>query len=385
MDTIYMDYNATTPIRDEVFDMMLRVSRECFGNPSSAHLPGRMSKACLEDARRKVAASLGADASEIVFTHGGSESVNLAVKGIAAGRTSGHIITTCIEHAAVRKSCEYLESCGFEVSCLPVDGAGCADPEVIRGAIRDDTFLITVMWANNEAGQIQPVAEIAQIARDHKVVFHTDAVQAFGKIPVDVRKTPVDLLSVSGHKFYAPKGVGALYIRNGIGLSPEVHGGGQEMGLRSGTENVAAAAALGEACRLAVRDLDEIATRLSALRDTLENGILERVPDTLVTGDPDRRVPNTTNISFRGIEASRLIQRLDESGIAVSGASACASATADPSPVLMKGMGLSREQAIGVARFSLGRHSEESHVERVLEILPGIVADLRRGASGGAA
>jgi cysteine desulfurase len=346
-------------------------------------LPGRLSKACLEDARRKVAVSLGADASEIVFTNSGSESVNLAIKGVASGRTSGHIITTCVEHAAVRKSCEYLESRGFEVSCLPVDGAGCADPEVIRGAIRDDTFLISLMWANNEAGQIQPVAEISQIAKDHKVMFHTDAVQAFGKVPIDVRKTPVDLLSMSGHKFYAPKGIGALYIRNGVRLSPEVHGGGQEMGIRSGTENVAAAAALGEACRLAVRDLDEIATRLSALRDSLEKGILERVPDTQVSGDPDRRVPNTTNISFPGIEAPRLIQQLDESGIAVSGASACVSDIVEPSQVLMRGMGLSREQAIGAVRFSLGRHSEESHVERVLEVLPGIAANLRHGASGG--
>lgn len=380
-----MDYNATTPVREEVLEVMLRVSRECYGNPSSAHLPGRMSKSCLEDSRRKVAESLGADASEIVFTNGGSESANLAIKGLAAGRSGGHVITTCIEHAAVRKSCDFLENRGFHVSCLPVDRGGCVDPQVIENAIRDDTFLITVMWANNEAGQIQPVAEIGRIARRHKVVFHTDAVQAFGKIPVDVRQAPVDLLSISGHKFYGPKGVGALYVRNGVGLSPAVHGGGQEMGLRSGTENVAAAAAFGEACRLVLRDIDEVAGRLAVLRDRLENGILERVPDTRVSGDRARRVPNTTNISFRGIASGRLIQVLDESGIAVSGASACASANSEPSAVLMQGMGLTRDEAIGAVRFSLGRHSEASHVERVLEILPGVAEELRRGASGGVA
>ncbi len=383
METIYMDYNATTPIREEVFERMVRVSRECYGNPSSGHLPGRMSKSCLEGARLLVAESLGADASEIVFTSGGSESDNLAIKGIAAGRTSGHIITTCIEHSAVRKSCECLEERGFDVSCLPVDRGGCVDPEIIRGAIRDDTFLITVMWANNEAGQVQPVADIAVIARENKVVFHTDAVQAFGKIPVDVKKTPVDLLSISGHKFYGPKGIGALYVRNGVGLAPEVHGGGQEMGLRSGTENVAAAAGLGEACRLAVRDLAKTADRLSGLRDRLEDGVLGRIPDTRVSGDRERRVPNTTNISFLGVEAQRLVQRLDESSIAVSGASACASGSAEPSPVLMRGMGLSRDEAIGALRFSLGRHSELSHVERLLEVLPGMVEDLRGGSARG--
>jgi cysteine desulfurase len=381
LETIYMDYNASTPIRDEVRELMNRVARECFGNPSSVHLPGRMSKACLDEARLRVAESIAADPSEICFTNGGSESVNLAIKGAAATRKTGHIITTCIEHSAVRNSCDYLKSQGFEVACLAVATGGYADPGVIEEAIRPDTFLITVMWANNEAGQIQPIEEIAEIARRHKVLLHTDAVQAFGKIPVNVRQTPVDLLSISGHKFYAPKGVGALYIRTGVELVPQVHGGGQEMKWRSGTENIVGVAAMGEACRLAVGELGELSARLARLRDMLEHGIVESVPDSKVSGDPSRRVPNTTNISFRSIEAGALLRRLDERGFAVSGASACASGKGEPSTVLMKGMGLSREEAIGAVRFSLGRESEETHITKLLEILPGIIQDLRLASS----
>jgi cysteine desulfurase len=379
LDTIYMDYNATTPIREEVLGVMNQVARQCYGNPSSAHLPGRMSKACVEDARRKVAESLGAEPSEICFTNGGSESVNLAIKGSAATRKSGHIITVCIEHSAVRNSCFYLAEQGFEVTCLAVDRGGHVDPRTVEGAIRPDTFLVTVMWANNEAGQIQPVQEIAQITRSRNILFHTDAVQAFGKVPVSVKDVPVDLLSISGHKFYAPKGIGALYIRSGVELVPQVHGGGQEMRRRSGTENVVGAAAMGEACVLAVRDLEGIMPGLAKLRDNLEEGILTKVPDTRVSGDSSRRVPNTTNISFRGVEAGMLLRKLDEYGFAVSGASACASGANEPSTVLMNGMGLSREEAIGAVRLSLGRFSEESHVTKLLEVLPGVVRDLRTG------
>ena len=377
LQTIYMDYNATTPIRDEVLTMMNEVARQCYGNPSSVHLPGRMSKACLEEARRKVAESLGADPSEICFTNGGSESDNLAIKGVASMHDTGHIITTCIEHSAVKNSCEYLKTKGYEVTCLRVDGGGYVDPKLIEDAIRPDTILITVMWANNETGQIQPIEEVVRVAKRHNVLFHTDAVQAFGKIPVNVRTVPVDLLSISGHKFYGPKGVGALYIRSGVELVPLVHGGGQEMQLRSGTENVIGVAALGEACRLAVVDLDTSAAKLSALRDRLEQGILEKVSDTRISGDPGNRVPNTTNIAFRGIGAGELIRRLDESGFAISGASACASSKAEPSAVLMKGMGLTREEAIGAVRISLGKHSQESHIDQFLDLLPGIVEQLR--------
>jgi len=372
-----MDYNATTPIRAEVLDVVNRVLHRCFGNPSSVHLPGRESKACLEDARRKVAGSIGAEASEICFTSGGSESNNLAIKGAAAARQSGHIITTCIEHSAVRRSCRYLESQGFAVTCLPVDMGGYVEPGAIAAAIRPDTLLITVMWANNETGQIQPVEDIAQIARRSKVLFHTDAVQAFGKIAVDVKRVPVDLLSISGHKFYGPKGVGALYIRRGVELSPQIHGGGQETNLRSGTENVVGAAAMAEACRLAVKDLEGDSVWIAKLRDLLERRILEEVPDTKISGDPSRRVPNTTNISFRGVDAGRLLLKLDERGFAISGASACASGKNEPSTVLMEGMGLTQEEAMGAMRFSLGRYSQEAHITKLLKVLPNIVRDLR--------
>lgn len=381
MDTIYMDYNATTPVREEVIELMARVTRECYGNPSSIHLAGRMSKACIQDARRKVAEAIGADADEICFTNGGSESDNLAIKGAAEAGGRGHIITTCIEHSAVKKTCTHLETRGFEVSCLPVDRGGYVVPGDIEEAIRDDTILITVMWANNEAGQIQPVEEIAEIARRHGILFHTDAVQAFGKIPVNVRRVPVDLLSISAHKFYGPKGVGALYVRSGVELVAQVDGGGQEMGLRSGTENVAGIAGMAEACRLAVRDLDQNSQRLAQLRDAVESGILDAIPDTVVSGDPSRRVPNTTNISFRGIESGNLIVKMDELGFALSGASACASGKGQPSDVLMRGMGLTREEAIGAIRFSLGHATTEEHITRLLEILPGVVERLRLSSS----
>jgi cysteine desulfurase len=377
METIYMDYNATTPVREEVLDLMDRLSREVFGNPSSVHLAGRMARACLEDARRKVAARIGAKPEEVYFTSGGSESDNLAIKGAAGLRKTGHIVTTCIEHSAVRRSCEYLASVGFKVTCVPSNGSGYVDPGVLEEAIRPDTFLITMMWANNETGQIQPVEEVARIARRHKVLFHTDAVQAFGKIPVDVGAVPVDLLAISGHKFYAPKGIGALFVRSGVKLAPQIHGGEQEHKLRSGTESVVAAAALAEACRLAVHDLPETQKRLGKLRDKLEHGILQRVPDTKVVGDPARRVANTSNIAFRGVESSYLIQKMDEHGFAISGASACASGQNTPSTVLMKGMGLTREEAAGAIRLSLGRHTDESHIKKFLEVIPAVVEELR--------
>jgi cysteine desulfurase len=346
---IYMDYNATTPTREEVLGFMSRVAPRCYGNPSSAHLPGRLSKDLLEEARHKVAESIGAEAGEIRFTNGGSESDNLAIKGLADTRTSGHIVTSCIEHPAVRNSCEHLRAKGFDITYVPVDAGGYVEPRVIEAAIRAATFLVTVMWVNNETGQIQPVDEIVEIARRHQVLFHTDAVQAFGKIPISVKEVPVDLLSISGHKFYAPKGIGALYV--------------------------------GEACRLAVQDLESTSVRLAALRDKLEKGILALVPDTKVNGDTARRVPNTTNISFRGIEAGRLIRRMDEHGFAISGASACASRKGAPSAALMNGMGLTQEEATGVIRLSLGMHSSESHVTGFLDVLPEIVRELRVSSS----
>ena len=377
-----MDYNATTPAGKEVLALINRITTECYGNPSSSHILGRMSRACLDDARRKVAVSLGCDDDEICFTMGGSESDNLAIKGVADGRSFGHIVSTCIEHSAVKRTCDYLATRNFTVTCLPVDRMGCVDPKHVEEAIRDDTFLITRMWANNETGQIQPVEEVARIARDRGITFHTDAVQAFGKIPVNVRSVPVDLLSISGHKIYGPKGVGVLYVRRGVKLVTQVHGGGQEQGLRSGTENVAGCAALGEACRLCTSGLDEWTQKVSGLRDELERGILERISETSVNGDPVRRVPNTSSISFHGVDSSQLVVRLDEAGFAVSGGSACKSTTEGPSTVLTIGMGLSADEAAGTIRFSLGHGSEASHIAALHEVMPGIVERLRGAPSG---
>lgn len=377
-----MDYNATTPAHKEVLTLLSRIATECYGNPSSSHILGRMSRACIDDARRKVALSLGCDDDEICFTAGGSESNSLAIKGVADGRSSGHIVSTCIEHSSVKRTCDYLATRNFTVTCLPVDWMGCVDPKDVEDAIQDDTFLITMMWANNETGQIQPVEEVARIARDRGITFHTDAVQAFGKIPVNVRSVPVDLLSISGHKIYGPKGVGALYVRRGVKLVTQVHGGGQEQGLRSGTENVAGCAALGEACRLCTNGLDEWTQKVSALRDELERGILERISETSVNGDPVRRVPNTSSISFHGVDSSQLVVRLDEAGFAVSGGSACKSTTEGPSTVLTIGMGLSADEAAGTIRFSLGHGSEASHIAALHEVMPGIVERLRGAPSG---
>lgn len=376
-----MDYNATTPIRREVQELMERVCRECYGNPSSVHILGRMSKACIEDARRKVADALGADAQEIIFTSGGSESDNLAIKGAAQLHKGGHVISACIEHSAVSQSCDWLVKNGYSVTCLAVDRDGYVNPKDVEAAIQDDTFLITIMWANNETGQIQPVDEIAQIARDNKILFHTDAVQAFGKIPVNVRACPVDMLAISGHKLYAPKGIGALYVRAGTEIASEVHGGGQEMGYRSGTQNTPGIAALGEACRLVVIDMEEQSKRQGELRDKLEAAILDSVPDCIINGCRERRVPNTLNISFRGVEANQLIVKLDEYGIAASGASACHSGKNMPSRVLTAGMGLTEEEALGAVRFSLGRDSEAAHIDALIKVLPTLVEQLRTSAS----
>jgi len=382
VEAIYMDYNATTPVHKNVMELANRVTLECIGNPSSLHILGRMSRACIDDARRKIAVSLGCDADEICFTTGGSEGNNLAIKGAAERRSSGHIISTCIEHSAVKRTCDYLGTQNYSVTCLPVDRMGCVNPRDVEEAIRDDTFLITMMWANNETGQIQPVEEVARIARAHDILFHTDAVQAFGKIPVNVRSVPVDLLAISGHKFYGPKGVGALYIRHGVELAAQIHGGGQEFGVRSGTENVAGCAALGEAARLCTSDLKKWAQKLGGLRDDLERGILERIPEASVNGDPVRRVPNTSNISFHGLDSSQLVRKLDEAGFAVSGGSACKAAIEGPSTVLTMGMGMSADEATGAIRFSLGQGSEAEHVAQLLEVLPGIVEELRGKPAG---
>jgi cysteine desulfurase len=373
---IYMDYNATTPVREEVREVLERTSREYFGNPSSLHLPGRKAKLLMDSSREKVAATLGARRTEIIFTGGGSESVNLAIKGAAWKSGGGHIITSAVEHPCVLESCRYLETIGFAVTYLPVDDMGLVGLTAIEEAIRKDTFLISIMWANNETGVLQDVERIGEIARNHGILYHTDAVQVLGKLPIDVRNLPVDLLSISGHKVYAPKGVGALFARGGTAIEPLIHGGGQERGLRSGTENLPAVAAMAEACRLIANEIPSDTPRVRALRDAMEERILAGIPASLVNARATDRLPNTSNVTFTGAEGEAIVIGLDEAEIAASSASACAASHTEPSSVLLA-MGLSREEAESSIRLSLGKYTTEHHIDRLLDVLPGIVERLR--------
>jgi cysteine desulfurase len=381
MKEIYMDYNATTPVREEVMYVLSTVTEESPANASSVHLAGRRAKLHLDEARERVADSLGARTSEIIFTAGGSESDNLAIKGASWARGSGHIITSSVEHPAVLNTCKFLEDRGFEVTYLPVDEEGRVDPDAVWASIRSDTVLVSIMWANNETGVVQPVADIAAAVKEKGVLFHSDAVQAFGKIPVDVRDIPVDMLSLSGHKFYAPKGVGVLYVKRGTVLESLIHGGGQEKGRRSGTENVPAIAALARACELAVSELESESKRYTLLRDAMEERIVSEIEGARINGAGAPRLPNTSSVAFSGVEAEAVLISLDGHGIAVSSASACAAGHTDPSHVLTA-MGLSRREAEGTLRFSLGKYSQEEHIDRLLSVLPGVVERLRRLTPG---
>jgi cysteine desulfurase len=379
MTRIYLDHNATTPPSAAVVDRMAAVLREEFGNPSSVHHFGQRAKATLDEARTQVATLLGADPSEIVFTGSGTEGDNVAIRGVAeALETSGrrHIIVSSIEHEAVLNTVKALSRRGWRTTLLPVDASGIVSPDELRRALADDTVLVSIMHANNEIGTIQPVLELAKIAREHPAVFHTDAVQTAGKIPIDIRALGVDLLTISGHKFYGPKGVGALWIRRGVRLQSPLTGGRQERGRRSGTENVAGIAGLGVAAREALSKMDREQVRLAALRDKLESGILSRVPGTARNGALEPRVANTTNISFDRTEAESLLIALDLEGIAVSTGSACSSGTLEPSHVL-KAMGLPPHRTQNSIRFSLGAANTDEDIERVVGVLPGIVEKLR--------
>jgi cysteine desulfurase len=376
---VYLDHNATTPVAPEVADQMVRALREVWGNASSVHHFGQQAKAALDEARARVAALLGADASEIVFTSGGTESDNIAIRGAAealeaAGRR--HLIASAIEHEAVLKTLAALGRRGWRVTLLPVDASGIVSPDALRAAITDDTALVSVMHANNEIGTIQPIAELAAIAHAHGALMHTDAVQSVGKIPVDVRALGVDLLSLSAHKFYGPKGVGALWIRRGVRLAPVVTGGRQERNRRAGTENVPGVVGLGAAAALAARRMAEEMPRVAALRDRLEQGVLAAVPGTERNGAAEPRVPNTSNISFARIEAESLLIGLDLEGIAVSSGSACSSGTLEPSHVL-KAMGFPHARTLGSIRFSLGHGTTDADVDRVIRVLPPLVEKLR--------
>jgi cysteine desulfurase len=376
--SVYLDYNATTPVHPEVVDAMLPFLRERFGNPSSIHGFGQDAKQALEDSRKTVAAALGARPDEIVFTSGATEADNIAVTGVASAQCKKglHIITSKIEHHAVLAACENLASIGFEISEVPCDSGGMVDPGDIKRAIRNDTILITIMHVNNEIGTILPIEEIGEIARERGVIFHTDAVQSIGKVPLDLKGMSVDLLSMSGHKIYGPKGVGLLYVKRGTALKPLVFGGGHERNRRAGTENLAGIVGLAKAVELVTRDIEGHNGRMSALRDKLEKGLASSVSHIQVNGDVSRRVSSTSNISFEFVEGESLLLSLDMEGIAVSSGSACSSGSMDPSHVLLA-MGVSPEIAQGSLRISLGRDTKDEDIDYVLEVLPRIVERMR--------
>src|SRR5882672_4421103 len=376
---VYFDYNATTPLAPEVLETVLRVTRDVFGNASSIHHFGQQAKSTLDDARSAVSALLNGDPSEIVFTSGGTEADNLAIRGAAdalepTGRR--HLIASGIEHEAVLNTLRALARRGWRTTLLAVDQTGIVSPDRLREVIDRETALVSVMHANNEIGTIQPIAALAAIAHEQGALMHTDAVQSTGKIPVDVRALGVDLLSLSAHKFNGPKGVGVLWIKRGTRLLPTMTGGKHERNRRAGTENVPAIAGLGVAARLALGKLSSEGTRVSALRDRLEAGILRGVPGTAVNGAPQSRVPNTANISFDHVEAESLLIALDLEGVAVSTGSACSSGTLEPSHVL-RAMGFSAHRTQNSLRLSLGLFSNDAEVDRVLEVLPRLVEKLR--------
>ncbi|HPS82572.1 MAG TPA: cysteine desulfurase NifS [Candidatus Limiplasma sp.] len=376
---IYMDNAATTAVRKEVLDTMLPYFTEHYGNPSSIHSVGRDAKRAVENARKQVAAAIGAQPQEIYFTAGGSESDNWAIRSGAEmlEKKGKHIITSAIEHHAVLHTCEYLEKKrGYRVTYLPVDETGRVNPADVKNAIAEDTVLITIMAANNEIGTLQPIAEIGTIAREAGILFHTDAVQAVGAIPIDVNAMNVDMLSMSAHKFHGPKGVGALYIRKGVRMSNLIYGGAQERNLRAGTENLASIVGMGKAIELAVTEQPAYAARMVALRDQLIDGILKEIPDVRLNGHRTERLPNNVNVSVRYIEGESLLMRLDLAGVEGSSGSACTSGSLDPSHVLLA-IGLPHEIAHGSLRLTLGVNNTEEDVRYVLEVLPNIVKVLR--------
>ena len=378
MKRIYLDYAATTPTHPEVVKAMLPYFTDAFGNPSSIHFHGQEAKGAIEEARVKVANLINARDEEIVFTSGGTEADNFALKGVAfANEDKGnHIITSSIEHHAVIEPCKLLEGRGFSVTYLPVDEYGLVEPDEVRRAITDKTIIISVMHANNEVGTIERIAEIGKIAKEAEIYFHTDAVQMVGHIPVDVNELGVDLLSMSAHKLYGPKGVGALYIRKGTKLVAFMHGGEQERRRRASTENLPGVVGFGKAVELAGQEMSEEEKRLTYLRDQLVKGLLERIDHTRLNGHPTMRLPSNVNVSVDYVEGESMVLNLDLEGICASTGSACSSSSLEPSHVLLA-MGLSHEQAHGSLRFTLGKWTTEEEIRRVLEVLPRIVAKLR--------
>ncbi len=379
MKTIYVDNNATTQVAPEVIDAMLPFLREMWGNPSSMHTFGGQVAKHIDKARERVAALIGAErASEIVFTSCGSESDNTAIRSALLSDTKKrHIITTKVEHPAVLNLCKELEKEGYEVTYLSVDGEGRLDIDEFKNSFREGTAIVSIMWANNETGVVFPIEEIAAECARRNVPLHVDAVQAVGKIPIDLKNTPITYLALSGHKLHAPKGVGALYVRRGTKFHPWLVGGHQEHGRRGGTENVASIVGLGVACELALKNMDDEKTRVASLRDRLEKGILETVPRGFVNGNRKMRLPNTTNISFESIEGEAILLLMNEFGICASSGSACTSGSLLPSHVLVA-MGIPFTRAHGSIRFSLSRYNTEEEIAFIIEKMPAIVERLRQ-------
>ena len=378
MKRIYLDYAATTPTAPEVVHAMLPYFTEQFGNPSSTHSFGQESKAATEEARAKIALLLGAALEEIVFTSGGTESNNFALKGVvyANEHKGNHIITSAIEHPAILEPCKFLETKGFTVTYLPVDHDGLVNPDDVQNAITEKTILISVMHANNDIGTIEPIAEIGRIARDRGIVFHTDAVQTFGHLPINVDEVNVDLLSMSAHKLYGPKGIGALYVRKGTRIIPFLHGGEQERRRRASTENVPAIVGFGKAVEIAQARMSEEARQLTGLRDTFIKRLFDKIDHIWLNGHPTRRLPNHVNVSIELVEGESLLLNLDLEGIAASTGSACSASNSQPSHVLLA-LGVARELAYSSLRFTLGRDTQAEELDRVADVLAAIVRKLR--------
>jgi cysteine desulfurase len=378
MRKVYLDHAATTPLHPEVLSLMYEFMRDTFGNPSSVHSFGREAKKFTQEARQKVADLIGAAPEEIYFTSGGTEADNIAIIGTAMARrkNGNHIITSAIEHHAVIETCEYLAKNGFEITFLPVDKYGMVDPDDVAGAIRKETMLVTIMHANNEIGTIQPIAEIGRITREHGVALHSDAVQTLTKIPVKVDDLGVDLLSLSAHKIYGPKGIGALYVRKGMRLQPIMHGGGQERKLRSGTENTPGIVGFGKAAEVGAREMEQESARVKGLRDKLISRVLAEIPSVTLNGHPEQRLPNNANVSIALVEGESLVLSLDLEGVAVSSGSACSSGSLKPSHVL-KALGLPYEMMHGSLRMTLGRANSEEDIDYVVEALKKIAVRLR--------
>ena len=381
---VYLDYNASTPVHPEVLAEMLPYFSDVYGNPSSIHGFGRDAREGLDLARERVAKFLKVASQDIVFTSGGTESDNFAVKGLALAKGKGHLITSQVEHHAVLRACRALEAQGFGLTCVGVDEHGMVDPDEVRRAIRPDTLVISIMHANSEVGTLQPIEAIGRIAREHGIPFHVDAVQTFGKLPIDLDALGIDMLSFSAHKIYGPKGAAGLYIRKGTKMVAVQHGGEHERRRRAGTENVAGIVGLGKAVEVRARDMGAEAERLTSLRDRLWNGIRERVPDVRLSGHPAKRLPGTASLLFRHVESESIVLGLDLKGIGVSAGSACTSGNVEPSHVLVA-MGVAVDWAIGAVRCSLGRSTSADDIEYVVECVEPLVRKLRQAMPVGAA